>query len=66
MNGNEVVLYMSGEERCAPYSFDFKKSDFNDGVLTIRADKNDCFRMEEGEANTYTNSPMIKFVYTSK
>lgn len=49
-----------------PYSFDFKKSDFNDGVLTIRADKNDCFRMEEGEANTYTNSPMIKFVYTSK
>lgn len=66
MNGNEVVLYMSGEERCAPYSFDFKKSDFNDGVLTIRSDKNDCFRMEEGEENTYTNSPTIKFVYTSK
>ena len=66
MNGNEVVLYLSGEDKCAPWSFDFKKSDFNDGVLTIRADKNDCFRMEEGEENTYTNSPMIKFVYTSK
>lgn len=66
MNGDEVVLYLSGEDKCDPYSFDFKESDFKDGVLTIRADKNDCFRMEQGKSNPNTNSQAIKFVYTSK
>lgn len=66
MNGNEVVLYLSGNEKGAPYSFDFKESDFKDGVLTIRADKNDCFKMEKGKDNPNTRSPVIKLVYTSK
>ncbi|WP_250674745.1 hypothetical protein LZ906_004915 [Paraclostridium ghonii] len=65
MNGNEVVLYLSGNEKGDPYSFDFKESDFKDGVLTIRSDKNDCFRIEKGKNNPITNMVGTKLCYVS-
>ena len=65
MNGDEVVLYLSGEEKYISWRFEFEKSYFNDGILIIKPNDNDYFRMEKGVKNLYTNNPTVKLVYTS-